>query len=500
MIARNLPLFAFLVAGCAGAPPATQKLPPAPPPASVTPVSVSETSAPRPDFSKLPAPGATPTWSLPKPEIFSLSNGMRVYFLKQGSTPLVSLLLVLPRGASTDPKGKAGLTALTADLLDEGVAGKSALELSEDLQRLGTDYGASSDVDSVMLAMNTIADSLGESVKLLSSIVQKPAFDPKEFARVKAQRIADALAAESEPASARAIVLRKALFGDGYGGQVPDGTRTTLKNVTLGDVKAQYHALVASEGAAFVVVGGIDAAPVKQALESEFGSWKTSAKARPLPVSKAKPERAIYFVDFPGATQSALAIARRAPGEGSPEHFPAIVMSRVFGESFTSRLNLNLREAKGFTYGASSSFRRWKEAGFFALATSVKRETTRPSIDESLKELGDICGARPISATERDDAVAGLLLGFPGRFERDGDVAGQLASLPLYGRPDDWLEKWPSKLKATSVEDANQVAKEYCKPDDYVIVVAGDRKVVEPSLQGLERKLLFFDGQGSRTK
>jgi zinc protease len=488
-------LWLALVA-CGGA---SEPAKPPPPPALTTaaPLHGASSGTAAVDRTRLPSPNAAPSWALGKPDVFSLSNGMRVYFKKQGPTPLVSLLLVVPRGSATDPKGKAGLTALTADLLDEGAGGESALALSEELQRLGTDYSASVDVDNVELAMDTIAESFGSSVKLLADIVRKPAFDPKEFVRVKEHRIAEALAAESAPGSARAIVLRKALFGDGYGGQLSDGTRPTLKNLTLADARAQYRGVVAPEGAAFVVVGGIDPDPVKQALESAFGDWKGEAKAKSAPVSTARPTPGVHFVDFPGSTQSTMAIARPAPGRGTPEYFPALVMSRVFGESFTSRLNLNLREDKGYTYGAKSNFTRWKDAGYFVLSASVKRETTRASIDESEKELGDICGARPISAKERDEAVGGLLLGFPGNFERGGAVAAELATIPLYGRPDDWFGKWPSEVKAVTLGAANGIAKEYCDPARYVIVIAGDRKVVEPTLGGLGGKILFYDAKGN---
>lgn len=481
-----------------GAAPEPRRLPPPPPPA---PLATGAPVAPgAPDRAKLPAPAPLPAWSPQRPEIFALKNGVKVYFVKQGPTPLVSVLLVIPRGGATDPKGKAGVTALTADMLDEGAGGKDALALSEELQRLGTDYSASADVDNVMLAMNTIADSFEGSVKLLADIVQRPALDATEFKRRKEQRIADALAAESEPQAARTIVLRKALFGDGYGGQLASGTRSTLGKIQLADVKAHYSALVVPEGAAFVVVGGVDKEPVREALDRSFGEWKGSAKAKAVAATAQKLDKAIFFVDFPGATQTAMSIARRAPAEGTPEYFPSLIMSRVFGEAFTSRLNLNLREAKGYTYGAGSSFRRFKDVGLFGLAASVKRESTRASIDESFKELKELCSSRPITPKERDEAVGGLLLGFPGRFERGGDVAGQLASIPLYGRPDDWLERWPERVKAVTNEQANELAKGYCNADEYVVVLAGDKKVVAPTLEGLERKITFFDAQGHPAK
>jgi zinc protease len=465
-----------------------------PPPTATAPVVPPE----KPDYSKLPTPGDTPKWTLQKPEIFTLSNGMRVYFQKQGPTPLVSILLVMPRGSATDPKSKAGLTSLMTDLMDEGAGGKSALEIGDELQRLGTDYNAGADVDAVSFHMNLIAENLAPSAKLFADIVRRPELSQKEFQRRKDQRIADALANESEPTSARGIVLRQMLFGDGYAGASTTGVRNTLQKITLADVKAHYTALVAPEGAALVAVGGVDREPVKRALEEAFGSWTGNATAKIAPVSSAPVEPGIYFIDYPGTTQSALALARRAGPETTPDYFPAMVFARAFGEAFTSRLNLNLREDKGYTYGARASFTRWKDVGYFALGAGVKKETTRASIDECLKELREVCSTRPLAAKERDEAQGGLLLGFPARFETGEGVAGQLADLPLYGRSDDWLSRWQDNVKAVTLADAGKAAKEYCDPKSYAIVIAGDAAAVEPTLEGLGYKITYFDAQGTK--
>ncbi len=237
MSARVATLSAALVAAAASCTPASPVEHPQGEPAPLPTGTATGQAASAPDYSQLPVPTNLPSWTLPKPEIFALSNGMRVYFEKQGPTPLVSILLVVPRGSATDPKGKAGLTSLTADLLDEGAAGKDALTLGDELQRLGTDYSASTDVDSVTFTMNTIAENLAESARLLSDIVRRPNLDFKEFQRRKDQRIAEALANESEPTSARAIVQRKVLFGDGYAGSATSGVRSSLSRLTLPDVE-----------------------------------------------------------------------------------------------------------------------------------------------------------------------------------------------------------------------------------------------------------------------
>jgi zinc protease len=486
---------AGLLAACGGQPRQSAPPPPAPEIAAPKPEAPK---AQGPDWTKLPLPSGAVDWSGPIPELLELPNGLKVYYLKQGPTPLVTLALVMARGSAADPKGKAGLTALTVDLLDEGAGGKNALELSEELQRLGTDFFSRTDVDHVMLGMNLLAESFEPSARIFADIVRRPALSAAEFTRRRDQRIAEALSRESEPNYGRDVVLKKVLFADGYGGDPPNGTRTTLKGLGHAEVKAHYSKLVGPEAAALIVVGGIDREPIEQALRASFGDWKGNTVAAPAAVSDLEPERGLYFVDYPGTTQSALSVARRAEGQRSEEYFPAMVFSRAFGEAFSSRLNLNLREDKGYTYGARASFTRWDRAGYFGLHAGVKAETTRPSVDEMLKELREVCSTRPLSAKERREAIEGLQLGLPGRFESGANVAGQLVALPLHDRAPDWFARWPDRVSAVTLDAANQLGKKYCDPTRFVIVVAGDWKSVGPTLEGLGLPAIAHDAQGRR--
>jgi predicted Zn-dependent peptidase len=489
-------LMALAVAGCPAAPRTADTPPPRPIKLVGTPPPTSARVA-LPDWTRLPGAGGKVQWAPPTPTMTKLSNGIPVYHLKQGPTPLVGVVLLMPRGSATDPKGKAGLTGLTIDMLDEGAGDQSALEISEELQRLGADYGARTDVDHVMLSMNVIAESFAASVKLLANIARKPTLSAAEFNRRKDQRLADALSAEKEPTYGRDLVMRKVLFGDGYGAELAFGTRTSLKRLTLADVKTHFGKLVAPESAAFVVVGGIEAEAAQSALEQSFGDWKGAAGIKPAALASAKPEPALYFVDYPGASQSALVFARRSEGQGTAEYFPSLIFNRAFGGAFTSRINLNLREDKGYTYGARSGFQRWRDAGYFSVATSVKAETTRASIDEVVKELSQVCDARPIDKGERKEAVEGLLLGFPANFEAISDVASQFSSLPLYDRSIDWFSRWPEQVTGVTVDHAVSIASKYCDPKEFIIVVAGDRKALAPTL-GSDRPIRFYDAQGKR--
>lgn len=486
-------LFLVWPLGCAASAPAAKGSAPATRAPVVMPALATD---PGPDRSRLPEPGPLVPWSPPEPRVFRLTNGLVVYHLEQQEAPLATLLLVLPRGSATDPPEQAGLTALSVDMLDEGAGSRGALELSDELQTMATDYYASTDIDHVLLGMHLLSDKFSESAALLSDIVRRPKLLPEEFARRKGQRISELLAAEASPTHALEIVLHRALFGKGYAGAPPSGTARTLEAIRLADVRSHYRAFFAPQNAALVVVGNISLETARAALEPAFGDWKGAPTARSANLEAEGPSAGVYLVDYPGATQSAVSVARRAGGEAAPDYFPALVFSRAFGGAFTSRLNLNLREDKGFTYGASSGFRRWKEVGLFRVGAHVKSEVTRETIDEIFAELRRASSDRPISADERGRAVDGLLLGYPGRFEHMGAVARQFALLPLYQRELDWYTRWPARIEAQTTEAINDIARRSGKLDEYVVIVAGDRRTVEPAFQGLPFGVRLFDAQG----
>jgi zinc protease len=471
----------------------------APPPPPPAPADPKPAAGPAVDRSQLPAPDPVVVWAPPTPNVTTLSNGIRVWHAKWGELPVASLLVVIPRGSATDPKGKAGLAYLTADMFDEGAGKRSALELSEELQRLATDYSASASVDYTMLSMDLLAENFGPSVDLLADMVRRPRFDPAEFKRRKDYFIAQALASESDPRSAQDAAMANVLFADGYAGSVDEGTRTSLQAITATDVRNQYKNAITPDGVEFIVVGGIDQATVTKELERTFGDWKGQAKSKPRELAEASTESGIYVVDFPGAAQSVLSVVRRAEGAQTENYFPAMVFNRSFGEAFTSRLNLNLREDKGYTYGARSTFQRFRNVGYFALSAAVKSETTRASIDEMLKELKLACGTKPITARERDESVSGLLLGYPGRFETISGVGGSFASLAIFDRPVDWYQTWPRAVEGVTLATANKLAHEYCDPSQFSIVLAGDRAKLQETFSTLGRPVVAYDAQGKRT-
>jgi zinc protease len=448
------------------------------------------------DRSGLPEPGPTLVWAPPAPASWNLAGGASVLHQSHGSVPLVSLILIIPRGAETDPPKQAGLTSFMADLIDEGAGKLDALQLNEQLQLLATDFGANAAMDATYLVMNMIAENFGPSVDLLADIVRRPRFDEHEFQRKKAQLIAQSLASEADPHTGRRVALSRALFGEGYAGLLPNGTRDSLAGISLANIKSHYSRLMVGEGATFVVVGGIAREQVAEHLERAFGDWAGKAKTEVRPVAADSGAGKLYFVDYPGAAQSVVTVARRVPGADAEDLFPATVFNRSFGESFTSRVNLNLREDKGYTYGALSTFQRYRKAGVFSVSSDVRTDVTRASLDEVLRELGDVCGSRPLTAEERDNSVNGLLLGYPGTFESIGLVALRFAQLRSLDRPLDWYQHWPERVSSVTLDQANAVGHRYCDRAAFTLVVAGDKAKVAPTLEGMGYGWVELDARG----
>jgi len=450
-----------------------------------------------PDRSGLPGPSGTTVWAPPAIQTWSMPNGMTVWYLEQRQAPLLSLRVILPNGAGTDPSGKEGATALMVDMLDEGAGTRDALALSEAFQRLAVDYHGSPGTDSISLDLGLLADTLEPALDLLADVIRRPTFPEAEFDRRKAQSIARAMASEANLSAAASRVRRRVLFGAGYAAYPPAGIKPTLEAVNIADVKAQYTALVQPKGATIIAVGAVSRPALEAALTKAFGDWSGTPNPTARALEKKTLEHAIYFVDYPGSAQSQLVVARPSAGADAKDYFECQAFNRSLAGSFMGRLNLNLREDKGYTYGARGGFTRMAKTGYFAMSAKVKRDTTRASVDEMIKELNDITTTRPLAAKEHEEALAGMLKSFPGRFERMGSVAGQLGWTAGSGYPADWLQKWPDRVSAITLEQAQAKAVEYTNPKDFVIIIAGDFAKVGPTLDSLGLPIHHYDAQGN---
>lgn len=479
---------ALALTGCGGTQPAPEAAPEKPAPKA--------TPAPDPRYAALPEPTAAPEWTPPEVHKSELKNGMWLWHMESSAAPLVSIHLVLPTGSVSDPKGKDGLTLLSADLLDEGAGKLNALELSDRLGTLATDYSASAGVDYVLLTMEALAENFEESLALLGDIVQRPKLSRDEFERRKQHHLANALSSQDDPEAARGRALSRVLFGEGYAGAPPEGTTKTLTSITYQDVKTHLGKIVKPKGAHLIVAGMTDQARALRAVEQVFGSFSGKPPAVNVPLAPAPPGGVAYVIPFEGASQSALGVAVRTPGDDAGPFFAEEVMNEKLGGSFTGRINLNLREDKGYTYGAFAMYRRYKKAGYYAVLSNVKTEATAMSVTEILNELSAPCKDRAFSEQERQESILGLLLGYPMNFDEVGSVGLRLASLPIHDRPENYWTEWPEAIRQVDLTRVNAAAKPLCQTGDYSIFVAGDRTAVEGPLASLGLKLVTLDRDG----
>jgi zinc protease len=453
-------------------------------------------AAPDPRYQALPVPKDSRPFVPPAVHQGKLTFGATLWHAPVGDLPLVSVHLIFPAGSSTDPPGKEGLSLLAADMLDEGAGGRSALALSDELGRLATDYSASAGVDYVLLSMATLEDTFDQSLALLADMVRKPTLSKDEFERRRAQHVATATAALADPNSRVSAGMHHVLFGDGYAGPPPSGLKRSLEAIQVADLKAHVRRLTVPDGAHFVVVGKIDEGAARAAIERHFSGWQGKRATSARPTGQSLPGGQVYFMDFPGAAQSALAVAMPAGGADDPNFFRELVMNERIGGAFTGRINMNLREEKGYTYGAFGAFRRYRQAGYYAIMSSVVSEATSASVSEILRELSDLCQDRPLTPGEHQEAVAGLLLGYPREFATVDTLGVKVASLPIYDRPADYLTSWPVKVGAVSLADARAAAAPYCAAKSYRIVIAGDREKSSPSFAELGMPVVPLDQDG----
>jgi zinc protease len=450
-----------------------------------------------PDRSAPPPLTSSKPWSPPQVEQFTTKQGINVWLVPQHQSPLISLKLMINQGAAADPFDRAGLTSLMASLLDEGAGERDAIQVSDALQLLATDYGVTVTQDHITLSMDLLAEKLTPSLDLLSDFVVRPRFTARDFERVRKQRVAAAIAQSANPRSARNVVLKRVLFGTGYAGLPSDGLPDTLRSIKLSEIKSVYQSHIKPRGATLIVVGDIERPRLEQELNRALSTWSGETRVRPRKVEATKRVAAIHWIDFPGSTQSALALARAVkPTSDQAAQVHEELFNLVFGGKFTSRLNLNLREDKGYTYGAYSGLYHLRHAGFHYIGAMVKGDTTFLSTQEMIKELTEIGTSREVSIDELNKVRGGEIKGYPAQFESRGKIVGQLADLSRHDKRPRWLKEWLTYLEKTQLDEVNRSAKRLALTQEYHIVVAGDLKAHLEQFKSLGRPIIIYSPEG----
>ena len=445
-------------------------------------------SAQAPDRSKAPAPGPAPALTLPAIQKRQLSNGLPVWIVQQHEVPIAQLNLVVRRGSADDPSGKFGIASMTASMLTEGAGARSALEIADAIDFLGADISTTSGIDSTSVRLEAPVARLSEALSVMADVALRPSFPSEELERVRQERLTSLLQARDSPETIASLAFARVLYGPAHRyGTATIGTEDTIRGFTRGDLLAFYTSMYRPDNATLVVVGDVQIETIMPLLETSFGTWTTRGSPTAPVIPPAPPtrmRREVYLVDKPGAPQSQIRIGAVGVARSTPDFFPIQVMNTMLGGAFGSRLNLNLREKRGYTYGAGSFFDMRLGPGPFTASAGVQADKTAESLTEFFNELNGILAPPPADELERTRNYVALR--FPAGFETIGAISARLEQLIVYDQPDDYFSRYVQNIQAIGASDVQRVARRYVQPDRVAVVVVGDLKTTEPRIRALD--------------
>ncbi len=446
-------------------------------------------ATPGPNWAAMPGPSTPLAFQPPAFTRATLSNGVDVWIGSWHTLPIVSMRLLVQAGTADDPAGKSGLAALTGRLLEQGTEEKSATELAEALDTLGASLVVTTGPDHTAYNMSVLAHQLDPSLNLLSETLRRPRFDPADFDREKDLLLTDLRQGPDSPGWIAQRAFRTLLFGANHPyGNPAQGFISTVKELTLADVKQFHASLFGPKGAVIVVVGDVDAATLVPQLEKAIGAGWTGAGSGPKPrpeVTEAAKPSVVYLVDKPGAVQSVISVGRRWVDRADPSYFATLIGNRILGADFLSRLNQNLREEHGYSYGAGSTFIFRRSASTWSASTSVRADVTAESLGEVIKELNGLAADRPFTVEEINTARGAEAQSYPEAFESPAGIAAVLEEMATHHLPLNYVETYLNQLQATTSEQIEQAMTTVVKPEERLILVVGDRAQIEPRLKEL---------------
>ncbi|HKH93028.1 MAG TPA: pitrilysin family protein [Gemmatimonadaceae bacterium] len=478
-LAAGVAVVATLVA-CTG-PRVVTTPPPVPARATTTPPPVATV-----DLTKPPALGAPPSLTSPQISTRELSNGLKIVVLEHHELPLVDVMLQVRSGGESDPASKMGTAALVAAMLTEGTTNRTALQIADQAAYLGIQLNASSGWEQSTVSLHTPIAQLDSALALFGDVALRPSFPAPDLERVRKvrltalQQLRDRAPAIADRAFAAAVFSEQHPYGRPLA-----GTEGSLASITRDEVQRFYSTFYRPNNATLLVVGDVRPDDVERRARELFGAWTRGTIPTPAtnPPSATK-GTTVVLVDKPGAAQTSFRVGGVGAPRSTSDYFPIQVMNTILGASYTSRLNHNLRETHGYTYGAGSGFGLRRSAGPFIASAEVVTAKTDSALLEFVKELRTIRDTVPVD--ELGKAKRYLQLGLPSSFETTQGIASEFLPLIAYGIPLDFFASAVQRYGAVTQADVQRVARQYVDPDKLTIVLVGDRKVIEPAIRAIK--------------
>jgi zinc protease len=435
--------------------------------------------------NKPPKAGPPPRFALPQGESFRLPNGLTVIHHHNPGLPLVAAELVLKSGGDANPDDRPGLAGFTAQMLTEGTATRSAPRIADEIAQLGAFLGSGSTGDASTVSLQALRSTFPQALDVLADVVQHPAFPTAEIERQRAARLGELAQQRDDPALVAAVASNAALYGPrhpyGYG-QL--GTEGAIRATTRDDVARFWQRHYVPAGAALVVSGDIPLDELRALATARFGAWPRAEGAPAVPGDPVPTRARLVVVDKPGAPQTALRLGLPGPPRKTPDYPALQVMNAALGGLFSSRINLNLRETKGWSYGMFSGFRYHRTPGTFAVAGSVRTDVTGASVAEIVKEVRAI-GNRALPAAELAGARDAQVYSLPGQFDTNSAIGASLAETFVFDLPPDYWRKLPDQLRQVTAPQVLGAARTWLRPEHLIVTAVGDRAQIAPQFKTL---------------
>ncbi len=444
-----------------------------------------------------PKPGRTRTFAPPVPQRLSFA-GMDLLVVEKHEVPIVAAGIYMPGGAVLDPASMPGLSSFTGRLLTEGTKTRSSTQIAEESDFIAAHPNVGVDRENVIVSVEALVRHWPKALELAADVMLNPTFPEQEVERVRRERVTDLRRLRDDANAIAERVTSGLLFGrDTPHGHPISGREGSVEGFVRQLTVGQHERVFGGSKPTFIVVGDIEAGTVAKQLESAFGARVASGEASPGVDADAKRSpTTIYLVDKPGAPQSVIAAGQVGVPRSHPDFLPLVVMNMAFGGQFTARLNMNLREDKGYTYGYRSRFDWRRSISSHVVGGSVHTAVTKEALVETLKEYRDLHGARPINADEFDKAQMGLIRGFPPTFETPSNILRRLLDVVHFGLPDDYYSSQVERLRSVTLDDVQRVSREHVDPDALNIVVVGDRATIEAPLRELGLPIVHLNHEG----
>ncbi len=452
------------------------------------------------DRSKLPETSTPPAAVFPEIQKATLSNGLKVMLAQRTAIPVVNLRMVVDAGFSSDQFALPGTASLALSMMEEGTINKSSLQISEELANLGATLNTGSNLDVSFVSMSALKSNLDKSLNLYADVLLNPSFPNNELERIKKETIAGIQREKSTPIQMALRVFPQYIYGKDHAYGLPftgSGYESTVDKISKTDLEKFHKTWIRPNNSTLVVVGDITMDEIKSKLENLFAKWaKAETPKKNISNVGLKEKSTIYLMDKPGAQQSIILAGHAAPPKADKDNIAMESMNTILGGSFTSRINMNLREDKHWSYGSRSMLLGARGQRPFLIYALVQTDKTKESVQEVVKELNGILTDKPATDDELNKNKLNETLSLPGSWETGNSIAGSLSEMIQYGYPDDYFSTYASKIDGLSLDDINNAAKKVIQPNKIDWVVVGDKEKVEKGLTelGMEIKLIDVDG------